>query len=83
MGKRTTYNGAYKAKKAIGVLRGEKQLGEIAACEGLSPTMLARWCREFEDNAARVFEETGILSKLNILFVLTNLYLADKRGLLA
>ena len=57
MGKRTSYTGAYKAKMAIEVLRGEKLLGEIAAREGLNPTMLARWCREFEDNAARVFDE--------------------------
>lgn len=57
MGKRTTYSGAYKAKIAIEVLRGESQLGEIAAREGLNPTMLARWSREFEDNAARVFDE--------------------------
>jgi len=57
MGKRTVYSGSYKAKIVIELLRGEKQLGEIAAREGLNPTMLARWRQEFEENASRVFDE--------------------------
>ncbi len=57
MGKRTVYSPAYKAKVVIEVIRGEKQIGEIAAREGINPTMLARWRQEFEDNAARVFDE--------------------------
>ena len=57
MGKRTVYSGAYKAKVVIEVLRGEKQIGEIASREGINPTMLARWRQEFEENAARVFDE--------------------------
>lgn len=55
---RSSYPAEYKAKIVLKVLQGERELGEIAAEEGLNPNMLRNWKREFLENASRAFDET-------------------------
>lgn len=55
---RKNYTPEYKAKLVIQVLRGEKELNEIAAEQGINPNMLRRWQTEFLSNASRAFDET-------------------------
>ena len=55
---RKSYAPKYKAKLVIQVLRGEKELNEIAAEQGIHPNMLRRWQTEFLSNASRAFDET-------------------------
>lgn len=51
------YTAQYKAKIVLGVLQGEKELGEIASENNLNPNMVRNWKREFLENAATVFED--------------------------
>lgn len=55
---RKSYTPEYKAKLVIQVLRGEKELNEIAAEQDINPNMLRRWQTEFLANASRAFDET-------------------------
>ena len=51
------YTAQYKAEIVLTVLQGEKELGEIAAENGLNPNMVRNWKREFLENASAVFED--------------------------
>ena len=53
------YTPEYKAKIVLEVLKGEKELGEIAAENELNPNMVRNWKREFLENASSVFEGPG------------------------
>ena len=55
---RTTYSPEFKAKVVLEVLKGERELNEIAAENNLNPNMLRNWKQEFIQNAGRVFSET-------------------------
>jgi len=55
---RSIYTPEYKAKLVLEVLQGERELGEIAAENGINPNMLRNWKREFLSNASRAFDET-------------------------
>jgi transposase-like protein len=50
------YTPEYKAKIVLEVLKGEKELGEIAAENELNPNMVRNWKQEFLKNASSVFE---------------------------
>lgn len=50
-----TYTAEYKAKIVLEVLAGERELGEIAAENGLNPNMVRNWKKEFVENASKVF----------------------------
>ena len=54
---RSSYSAEYKAKVVLEVLQGEKELGVIAAEQGLNPNMIRNWKREFVENASQVFSE--------------------------
>jgi len=55
---RNNYTPEYKAKLVLEVLQGERELGEIAAANGINPNMLRNWKKEFLENASRAFDET-------------------------
>lgn len=52
------YTAPYKTKIVLEVLQGEKELGEIAAENGLNPNMVRNWKREFLEKASKVFEDS-------------------------
>ncbi len=54
---RGKYSSEFKAKIVLEVLRGERELGVIAAENSLNPNMVRNWKAEFLANAASVFEE--------------------------
>lgn len=58
MGKRRTFTAEFKTKLVLELLREEKQLGEIAQDNGISPNQLRNWRKEFLENAAKVFSES-------------------------
>lgn len=51
------YTAQYKTKIVLEILRGEKELGEIAAENNLNPNMVRNWKREFLENASAAFED--------------------------
>lgn len=51
------YTAQYKTRIVLEVLQEEKELGEIAAENGLNPNMIRNWKREFLENASKVFED--------------------------
>jgi transposase len=55
---KTTYTPEFKSKLVLELLRGDKQLGELAAEHNLNPNMLRNWRSEFVENASRVFDES-------------------------
>jgi transposase-like protein len=52
------FTAEFKAALVLEALREERQVGEIASEHGISPNLLRNWKKEFEDNAARVFNES-------------------------
>ncbi len=52
---RISYPAEFKAKLVLEVIQGERELGEIAAANGINPNMLRNWKKEFVANAERVF----------------------------
>ena len=54
---RGKYTPKFKAKIVLEVLRGERELGAIAAENSLNPNMVRNWKSEFLDNASSIFEE--------------------------
>lgn len=54
---RGKYSAEFKAKIVLEVLQGEKELGEIAAENNVSPNMVRNWKSEFLSKAATVFED--------------------------
>ena len=57
------YTAQYKTKIVLEILRGEKELGEIAAENNLNPNMVRNWKREFLDNASAAFESSDKAEK--------------------
>ena len=51
------YTPEFKARIVLEVLRGDRELGEIAAEHSLHPNMVRTWKSEFIKNADRVFNE--------------------------
>lgn len=47
MGRRRQFTAEFKTKLVLEVLREEKQIGEIATENGLSPNQLRNWKKEF------------------------------------
>lgn len=56
---RGKYAPEFKTKLVLEVLRGEQELGAIAAEHNLNPNMLHNWKTEFLQHASSVFEERG------------------------
>jgi transposase-like protein len=58
MGKRRQFTAEFKTKIVLEILKEEKQIGELAAENGLSPNQLRNWKKEFLENAPKVFSES-------------------------
>ena len=56
---RGKYTPEFKAKIVLEVIRGERELGAIAAENSLNPNMVRNWKSEFLENASSIFEEHG------------------------
>lgn len=52
-----TYTAEYKTKVVLEVLRGERELNEIAVGYEIAPNQIRNWKAEFLDNAAIVFDK--------------------------
>ena len=57
MGRRQ-FTAEFKTKIVLELLREEKQIGELAAENDLSPNQLRNWRKEFLENATKVFAES-------------------------
>ena len=51
-----THTAEFKAKIVLEILRGERELNEIAAENEIAPNQLRNWKAEFLDNATIVFD---------------------------
>ena len=57
---RKRYTPEFKAKLIIELLKGEKELNELAAQHGISPNLIRKWKSEFLQNAPNVFSDKRI-----------------------
>jgi transposase-like protein len=57
---RRQYSAEFKAKVVLQVLSGEKTSGEICRAHKLNSNVLARWRKEFLEQAASIFEREGV-----------------------
>lgn len=55
MGRKSSYDAAYKAEVAIEAIKEQKTIAEIAAEYRVSPKMITDWKSEFLENAAQAF----------------------------
>ena len=55
MNKRERYSALFKAKVALGALRGEKAMAELSAKYGVHPNMIAGWKRKAAEGMVDVF----------------------------
>ena len=53
---RRSFTPAFKTKVVLELLRGERELNEIAATYEIAPNQLRGWKSEFIDNAETVFD---------------------------
>lgn len=56
--RRRQFTAEFKTKIILELLREEKQIGELAAENDLSPNQLRNWRKEFLENATKVFAES-------------------------
>lgn len=54
--KKRVFSPEFKAERVLEVLRGEKELNEIASANEIAPNQLRNWKNEFLANAANVFD---------------------------
>ena len=55
--KKRTYTSEFKTKIILEVLRGERELNEIAAEHQLAPNQIRNWKSEFLENATVIFDK--------------------------
>jgi len=53
---RRTFSAAFKAKIAVEAIKEQQTLSELAQKHQLHPNQIAKWKKEFLDNAESVFE---------------------------
>ena len=53
---RKQHKPAFKAKVALGALKGEETVAELAARFGVHPTMIHQWKRQLLEGTSDVFE---------------------------
>jgi transposase len=54
--KKRVFSAEFKAERVLEVLRGEKELNQIASTHEIAPNQLRNWKNEFLANAANVFD---------------------------
>lgn len=63
MGRKSSYDAAYKAKVAIEAIKEQKTISEIAVEYKVSPSLISAWKAEFLENASQAFMKTGNQSR--------------------
>lgn len=58
MAKRRRFTASFKAEVVLEIVSGHKTVAETARQHGIKPEIIARWRRQFLENAAGVFERT-------------------------
>ena len=56
MSKRKQHHPEFKVKVALGALKGEEEVSELASRAGVHPTMIHQWKRALLEGASGVFE---------------------------
>lgn len=56
MRKRRNHDAGFKARMALGALKGERTVSELAAEYGVHPTMIHSWKKALLDGAEDIFE---------------------------
>ncbi|WP_424980765.1 transposase [Leisingera sp. S232] len=59
MSKRKQHSPDFKAKVALGALKGEQTVAELASWFGVQPTMIHTWKKALLEGASGVFERGG------------------------
>lgn len=59
MGKRRSYTAEFKARVVLEIISGAKTQAEVAREHRIKPDLLARWKRQFLENASSLFERGG------------------------
>jgi transposase-like protein len=54
---RRKFNSQFKAQLVLEYLRGIKSEAEICRESAISPSLFAKWYRQFQENAYKVFED--------------------------
>ena len=54
--KKRVFSAEFKAERVLEVLRGEKEINEIASTHEIAPNQLRNWKNEFLANAGDVFD---------------------------
>ena len=54
--KKRVFTAEFKAKVVLEVLRGEKEINEIASEHEIAPNQIRNWKNEFLENASNVFD---------------------------
>lgn len=54
--KKRVFSAEFKAERVLEVLKGEKEINEIATEHELAPNQIRNWKNEFLENAANVFD---------------------------
>jgi transposase-like protein len=58
MAKRRQFTAAFKAQVVLELLSGGKSVAEVSREHRVKPEIIARWRRQFVENAASVFEKS-------------------------
>ena len=59
MKKRRNHDAGFKARIALGAVKGERTASELAAEYGVHPTMIHQWKKALLDGAEDIFERGG------------------------
>lgn len=62
MAKPRRFTAAFKAQVVLEILSGHKTMAEVARQHAIKPDILARWRRQFLENAPSVFEKTPVVN---------------------
>ncbi len=60
MAKRRQYTATFKAQVVLELLSGGKSMAEMSRDHRVKPEIIARWRRQFVENAASVFEKSSV-----------------------
>ncbi|NNL35335.1 MAG: transposase [Silicimonas sp.] len=59
MSKRKNHSPEFKARVALGALKGERAVAELSSQFGVHPTMIHSWKKALLEGASGVFERSG------------------------